>query len=69
MKTPKVVKESGKFCQELGIENENIEHISPTIATKYRKQKRRKSDKKDLNQGGMKSLSMDSSQLEGNMLM
>ena len=37
-----VVKESNKFSQELCSENENIEHISPTVAAKHRKQKAKK---------------------------
>ena len=68
-RSPSIVKESRKFSQELDIENENIQNLSPTVTAKHRKQGRRKSDKKNLNLGGMKNLSMYSLQLEVNTLM
>ena len=37
-----IVKESRKFSQELDIENENIQNMSPTVTAKHRKQKEKK---------------------------
>ena len=37
-----IVKESRKFSQELDIENENMQNMSPTVTAKHRKQKAKK---------------------------